>query len=276
MAGGGTNTVQTNIPQWLQPYLSGELGAASNLTPGLSGSQGGTYTLPNGQSVTVPGTPGVNASSLVAPMNPTEQAGLSSIIGTATGQGAGIADNAAAANQFETSGALLNPNSNPYLQNTFNLASQSVQNNLDSQFAGSGSNVDNSIPVQADQMNNLATQLYGGQYDTGLQTMTQATALSPSIQQGAYMPGEQLYTAGQPTQQIAQNTINAPYNALSWYSSLLGLNGGSGLGSTSSSSGNPWSTAIGAGMGAAGLAGMLSSLYGAMGSGYGAAAAAAL
>lgn len=274
MAGGGTNTVQTNIPEWLQPYLTGELGAASQLTPGLSGSAGGTFTLPDGQTVTIPGTPGVDASSLVAPLNATEQAGLSGIINTANGINPSAS--AANANAFETSGALLNPANNPYLQNTFNLAANNIQNQLATEFAGNGSNVINSLPLQQQGLSDLATQLYGGAYQQGVNTMTQASALAPSIQSGTYIPSEQLYTAGQTQQQQAQNLINAPYNALSWYSSLLGLNGGSGLGSTSSSSGNPWQTAIGAGIGAAGLAGTIGSLFSGMGSGYGAAAAAAL
>lgn len=275
MSGGGTNTVQTNIPSWVQPYLTGELSAASNLTPGLSGSPGGTIRLPNGQTVTIPATGGVDPNSLVAPLNATQKQGLADITNTANSN-INPSASAAAANQWETSGALLNPENNPYLKNTFNLAANSVQNQLATEFAGNGSNVINSLPVQSDEMNNLATQLYGGAYQQGLNTMTQASALAPSIQSGTYLPGEQLYTAGQTEQQQAQNQINAPYNALSWYSSLLGLNGSSGMGQTSSQSGNPWSTAIGAGIGAYGLYSGLSSLFAGMGSGYGAAAAAAL
>ena len=130
-----------------------------------------------------------NPQSMVAGMTPAQQQGISSQEQAATGQGTSEAQSAAAANQFETSGALLNPNSNPYLQHTFNLASQSVENNLDSQFAGSGSNVENSIPVQSDQMNNLATQLYGGAYQQGVNTMTQAAAQSPMIQAGLLHAG---------------------------------------------------------------------------------------
>lgn len=260
MAGGGTNTQTQTLPNWLQPYLTSELSAANSLTPGVSGSPGGTYTLPNGQTVTVPATPGVSASSLVAPMNPAEQGGLSSMI-SAAGQGQGMANSAAAANQFETSGALLNPASNPYLTNTFDLAANSVQNKLASEFAGAGSNVINSLPVQADEMNNLATQLYGGQYDTGLQAMTQASAMSPNIQQGLYTPGQQLYGAGQTQQQQQQNIINAPYNALSWYSGLLGLNGSSLGGSSQSNNPNAGMQDAGLGLAAVGTAAELASLY---------------
>ncbi len=243
MSGGGTNTVQQTLPQWLQPYLTQELGSAQGLQ----------------QSATS------NPQSMVAPLNSTQQQGLTDITNTANSS-INPSASAAAANQFETSGALLNPNSNPYLQNTYNLAANSVENTLDSQFAGSGSNVENSLPVQSDQLNNLATQLYGGAYQSGLNTMTQATALAPSIQQGTYLPGQELYGAGTVNQTQAQNTINAPYNALSWYSSLLGLNGSSMGGSSSAN--NPNNTLQDVGLGiegagaAAGLASTLSSLFG--------------
>lgn len=231
MAGGGTNTVQQTLPSWLQPYLSGELSTANQITPGIN--------------------QGMPASSLVATQTPLQQQGISALTGAAS-QGANEAGSAAAANQFETSGALLNPNENPYLQNTFNLASQSVQNNLDSQFAGSGSNVQNSLPVQSDEMNNLATQLYGGAYQQGVNTMTQAAGMSPIIQQGLYTPGQELYGAGTTQQQQQQNLINAPYNALSWYSGLLGLNGSSLGGSSATSGGNAALQDAGAGIGALG------------------------
>lgn len=235
---GGTNTQTQTLPDWLQPYLTQELGTGTGMENAAVN----------------------NPQSMVAPMNPTQQQGLTSQLNAAS-QGAGEAGSASAANQFETSGALLNPASNPYLQNTFNLASQSVQNNLDSQFAGSGSNVENSIPVQADQMNNLATQLYGGQYDTGLQTMTQAAAQSPLIQQGLYQPGQEQYQVGSTQQQQQQNVINAPYNALSWYSGLLGLNGSSMGGSSSSNNGAAATQDAGLGIGAVGAAAELASLY---------------
>jgi hypothetical protein len=236
---GGTNTQTQTLPNWLQPYLTTELASASDITPGLSST---------------------SASSLVAPMNSGEQQGLASMQ-NAAGTGQADANSAAAANQFETSGALLNPASNPYLQNTYNLAAGSVQNSIDSQFAGAGSNVINSLPVQQNQLNNLATQLYGGQYDTGLQTMTQAAAQSPMIQSGLYTPGQETYQAGSTEQQQAQNVISAPYNALSWYSGLLGLNGSSLGGSSTSNNGAAATQDAGLGLAAAGTAAEIAAMY---------------
>lgn len=233
---GGTNTTQQTLPDWLQPYLTQELGNAQQFQTAAT----------------------TNPQSMVAPMNPMQQQGISAIQQTA--QGVNPSASAANANAFETSGALLNPSMNPYLQNTYQLAGQQVQNQLASEFAGSGSNVENSAPVQADQLNNLATQLYGGAYNTGLQQMTQASALAPSIQQGTYLPGQEEYQAGSLQQQQQQNVINAPYNALSWYSGLLGLNG-SNMGGQSSSNVNNTSQDVGMGLAAAGTAAEIAASY---------------
>jgi len=54
--------------------------------------------------------------------------------------------------------------SNPYLDATFNRAADSVQNRLQSGFAGAGRNIDAARPVAAQEMNDLATQIYGGDY----------------------------------------------------------------------------------------------------------------
>lgn len=235
---GGTNTVSQTLPSWLQPYLTQELGTAQGLS---------------GNAI-------ANPQSMVAPLSDLQTSGLNSISGVSP-QAQATADSALGANQFETSGALLNPASNPYLQNTYNLAAGSVENTLDSQFAGAGSNVINSAPVQSSELNNLATQLYGGQYDVGLNAMTQSQALAPTVTQGAYLPGQTQLSAGSTQQTQAQNAINAPYNALSWYSGLLGLNGSSLGGSSSSNNGNAALQDAGLGIGALGAASSIASLF---------------
>lgn len=257
MSGGGTNTVSTSVPSFLQPYYNQSLsqGAALLNSPGPQYYPGQT----------------------VAPFNPLQEQGLDQIQQNASGPNA--SQSAQQANEFETSGALLNPSANPYLQGTFQQGAQQVQNSLDSQFAGSGRNIIGSAPVQSDEMNNLATQLYGGAYNTGLSNMTQASALAPSIDAGTYLPSSQLIGAGAGVQGQTQNLINAnqnqwnynqtlPYNQLSWYSGLLGANAAPFSQQNSSTAGNPASTALGAGL-------LGSSLYGSLGSGAGAAGSAA-
>jgi hypothetical protein len=55
--------------------------------------------------------------------------------------------------------------SNPYLDQTFNKAANTVQNRLASQFAGSGRNIGASRAANASELNDLATNLYGGAYE---------------------------------------------------------------------------------------------------------------
>lgn len=241
MTGGGTstNTVQQTIPSWLQPYYT----------------QGLNY----GQNLLQSGGPQYYPGQTVAPLNPVQEAGASSLVNAAGMPSA--SQGAQYANQFETSGALLNPSMNPYLQGTFNQAANQVQNQISSEFAGAGRNVTGSLPVQTDAMNNLATQLYGGAYNTGLQNMTQATALAPSIDQGTYLPSQELLSAGSGLQNQTQNLINAsqqawnyqqqlPYNTLSWYSGLLGQNGApfGGSSSTGQMNNSPFSSLVGGGL----------------------------
>jgi hypothetical protein len=258
MSGGGTNTVSTSIPSQFIPYYQEALSQGQNLL-----NTGGPQYYP-GQTV--------------APLNPLQNQALTSVQNTASAPNA--SQGAQSANEFETSGALLNPASNPYLQGTFQQGAQQVQNNLDSQFAGAGRNIIGSAPVQSDEMNNLATQLYGGAYQQGLNTMTQASALAPSIDAGTYLPSQALLSAGSGLQGQTQNLINAqqnewnynqtlPYNQLSWYSSLLGQNTSPFGSSSQSTSGNPFQSAAGAGL-------LGSSLYSSLGAGADAASTAGI
>lgn len=230
MSGGGTNTVSsTTIPSEILPYYQSALGQGQSLDqsggpqyyPGQqvaplnslqeqgldTASQGvpmaqqaygvaqaGVPMAMQGYGIAQQGVPMAQQGYNVAQQDyqPTNQ-GLSQIQQTAAGPNA--SQGAQQANEFETSGALLNPASNPYLQQTFQQGANQVQNALSSQFGAAGRNTLASAPVQSDEMNNLATQLYGGAYNTGLNTMTQASALAPSIDAGTYQPGQQLLNA---------------------------------------------------------------------------------
>jgi hypothetical protein len=58
-----------------------------------------------------------------------------------------------------------NPNGNPYLDQTFDMAALRTQNQLSSEFARGGRNVEASQPIRSQQLGDLATQIYGGAYD---------------------------------------------------------------------------------------------------------------
>lgn len=71
-----------------------------------------------------------------------------------------------AANPFGAGPNPFGAASNPYLDATFNRAADVTQNRLSSQFAGAGRNIDASRPSNALELNDLASQIYGGAYDS--------------------------------------------------------------------------------------------------------------
>jgi hypothetical protein len=187
-----------------------------------------------------------------------QSAGLSSIASTAGMPSA--TQGAVDANRYMTSGALLNPDNNPYLQKEFHTGANAIENQIASEFAGNGSNVINSVPVQQQGMADLASQLYGNAYSQGLTAMNQASALAPSIDAGTYTPGQALLSAGGTQQNQEQNIINAemqkynygqqlPENMLSWYSGLLNQNASPFGGSSSHAQNNPNQAVMDAGLG---------------------------
>ena len=168
-----------------------------------------------------------NMPQLVAPFAPQQEQAISGIAGlTANGGGAPFQ---AAGNYL--SGVLNgNPATNPFLDSMFNQGANAVQNRLSSEFAGMGRNVESSLPVQADQLNNLATQLYGGAYNTGVQQQMAAAAQALPYTQQAYQNQNNLFNAGQQVQGLAQQYIQAPQTALNQY--LSRVNGSLGTTST--------------------------------------------
>lgn len=122
-----------------------------------------------------------------------------------------------AANNYSTSVLNGNPANNPYLNSEFNSAANTVQNRLDSEFAGAGRNIIASAPVQADQLNNLATQLYGGAYNTGVQQQENAAAEAPQLASSQYSGLQNLFNAGQQVQNLGQEYIQAPQTFLQNY-----------------------------------------------------------
>lgn len=58
----------------------------------------------------------------------------------------------------------LNPNSNPYLEQTFNRAADLTRSRLASEFAGSGRDLSASQPARSEELQTLASNIYGGNY----------------------------------------------------------------------------------------------------------------
>jgi hypothetical protein len=80
-------------------------------------------------------------------------------------------------------GNYLNPDSNPYLKNTFNRAADLTRTRLASEFAGSGRDLSASAPARSDELQTLASNIYGGNYqaerDRQQNAVGQARSLDP-------------------------------------------------------------------------------------------------
>src|ERR1700744_5267296 len=128
-------------------------------------------------------------------------------------------------------------------------------------------------------MNQLANEIYGGAYQSGMNNLVQGQALAPQLDAATYLPSSELLQTGAGVQSQNQNEINAlmnqynytqqlPENMLSWYSGLLSQNGSPFAGSTGKVSGSNNAALTDVGAGIAG-ASALSSLAGLFGSGEG-------
>ena len=236
--GGGSNQSTTaQAPSWQLPYQQ----------YGLNQSQA-QY---NGVS---------SPTQLVAPFSPMQNEALTNIQSATNNN-----PTSGAVNTWVTSTLNGNPANNPSLSSEFNLAANDVQNRLSSEFAGSGRGVVGSLPIQSDEMNNLATQLYGGAYNTGVQEQEQAAATAPSAVSTALSLPETEFNAGGQVQNLAQQYIQAPQNFLNQY--LSRVNGNLGTTQTTPMYFNPGMTALGG----AGLGSSLASAlgYGQTGQGIG-------
>lgn len=261
--GGSTNTnTITKSDPWekLQPYLLGQgATAATPGTPGhyvASGVSGGAYDRGGsiGGSSTqtwVPGTPATAATAGTPGLLP-EAARLyqtdspqtkDALAMTEARARAGSPINTANASMFSDtlSGKYLDPNTNPYLKGTFDQGADAVQGRINSMFSGSN-RIGSGLQQDTYQknLNDLATNIYGGNYQQERARQMQAGALAPGIANQDYFDAQQLMGVGNYDQQ-----------KLATYAGLLG---GVNSGGQSNSQGqspyftNPLATGLGAGL----------------------------
>ena len=173
--GGGGGTTRTEPPTYLEPHLEASANQSGYLY-GLGGPQ------------QYPG------STVVPFSQQTEQA----MAGVQNRALSGSPVNAAA-NQYMTdmlSGRYLSPDSNPWLEQTYNRAAQATRSQLDSQFAGAGRDIEAQLPARADQLNNLATSIYGGAYDAERGRQNAMLPFAPQIANQDYFDWGQLANVG--------------------------------------------------------------------------------
>ena len=206
-----TQTVQSGAPSWQLPYQQYGLQQATAQYQGVNSPQQlvAGFSQPQNQAI--------SGIQQLATNNPT--------LGSAQGYVQGVLNGS--------------PVNNPYLNSEFNQAANTVQNRLESEFAGAGQPVVNSLPVQSDELNNLATDLYGGAYNTGVQQQENALGNAGNVVNNQLGLQQGLFGAGQQVQNLAQQYIQAPQNFLNQYLSQVTGN----LGTTQSVQ-QPYSPAL--------------------------------
>lgn len=177
----GSTTTRVEPPKWQLPYIQEGFQGAQNIY-----QQGGSGVVPFSQE--------------------TESA----LQGTAARAQQGNAGVRAAqdVNTQTINGGFLG--SNPYLDQTFNRAALQTQNQLASQFAGSGRNLDASMGLRSQQLNDLATGIYGGAYDSERNRQQQAISMAGGLANQDYVDLGQLASVGAQREGLAQEQANAP------------------------------------------------------------------
>lgn len=212
--GGGSSTTVESIPDELKPLASAYTNKAINLS-----NQGFTpYGAPR-----------------YADLNSTQQLGIGMVQDRALNGSPTMRNAEGALNQTIQGGT------NPYLDAMVNKAQASVLGNANAAAARSGSFGNSGIAEQAaKQMGDVATQMYGGAYESDANRRLQAIGMAPTFGNAAYSDAQQLMNAGQVMQdqkqqnldfnyQQFQDATNLPYKQLAAMSGVFGSN----LGGTS-------------------------------------------
>ena len=128
--------------------------------------------------------------------------------------------------------------SNPYLDATFDQAARRSRNTLESEFARAGRNIGAAAPARADMLSDLATNIYGGAYESDAARRLAAYQGERGLQQGLipfagslagqdYADIGQLATVGAQREDLAREQAAQPGTTLDQYlARLQGFPGG--------------------------------------------------
>lgn len=220
--GGGTSTTTQEIPAELKPLATAYTGKAINI-----GQQGfDPYT-----------------EQRFADLNQLQMGGVGMAANRAI-SGSPTMDYAEGnLNQLMGGGP------NPYLDAMYGRAANQVSNAVNSNAAlvgrsGSGAHTD----VLSRNLGDLATQMYGGAYESDQARRLQAIGMAPTFGNQAYQDASQLMNAGQFMQDQDQNKLdfayqqdverqNLPYKQLAAMGGVFGSNLGSSSTTTQSGGG---------------------------------------
>jgi len=107
---------------------------------------------------------------------PGQQGGLPG--GVAGGPGAGLIGQGQNLISQTLGGDFLDPSTNPFLQSTFNRAADLTRGRLDTEFAGAGRNLGASQPARSEELQTLASNIFGQNFQAERDRQTNALASS--------------------------------------------------------------------------------------------------
>jgi hypothetical protein len=225
--GGPGNTTVTNqvaLPAWAQPYAGQFLGdVAKYVNQGLASG----YPFPGQQ---------------LYGFTPDQVAGMNLGTQTALGSGESLLGPTLGNVAATQSGAYLTPQSNPFLDATFNAAAAPVSEQfrdatepgIQAQFAragtfgGSAQNQAEGIAQQnlGSTLQNLATNIYGGNYEQERQNQIRQQGLVPGLLGASVAPATELMNIGGLQQQFGQQALDTALqnmqNQYNWPFRILG------------------------------------------------------
>lgn len=133
------------------------------------------------------------------------------------------------------SGDFLSPDSNPYLADTFNRAADLTRTRLSSEFAGAGRDIGASLPARSDELQTLASGIFGGNFQNernrqmaGLDQARQLDPLNEFIRRlGVLTPmsGRNVVQESTADQEAKASPLD---RAIGVISALGGIDGGGG------------------------------------------------
>lgn len=262
-----------------------------NLTP--QQQQLADLALPNAQAFAASNPTLPTGDQAVAPFDPNQVAGQNSVLNSVP-QAQKTIDSGANANQFLTSGAALDPATNPSLAAYQKSAVKPIYDNLNettlpnlsantatgaggisANVGGSREGIAQGLATKAadETAGSTEANIANAGYGQGLNAMLSATGQAPTIAASSTIPGTIQSTVGDVQQQQQQSVLNAN-NASAQFAQFLpmlkaqfltqlasGTPGGSTTAvGTSNTDANPISQVIGGASAAGGLAGGLSKL----------------
>lgn len=246
-SGGGSSTTNTTSTPWegLQPYLTGSLQAtAKGFGLNSDGTNAG-YNSSTGLNPAILGVP--YSGNTVAADSPLTTEALNAETARAR---AGTPYLGAADNYMGDilSGKYLTPDSNPYIKATYDQAAKSVTDNynnvvnpgIDSQATSNGrygsgayAQARNTSDVTlGHDLNDLATNIYGTNYQNERNLQTGALTAIPQMQANDYYDANQLAGVGDYYTNLGQQNLDAsinqynqrqqlPLTALQTYSNII-------------------------------------------------------